>query len=57
VLEIKFYEENFLSIDCEKLPDWMTIEKNKKNALPISCKGDKNKSDYAQTIEEIAKLE
>jgi hypothetical protein len=25
VLEIKFYEENFLSVDCEKLPDWLKI--------------------------------
>jgi hypothetical protein len=35
VLEIKFYEENFLSIDCEKLPDWLKISpQNIKNSNP-----------------------
>lgn len=56
VLEIKFYEENFLSIDCEKLPDWLSIERKQKNTNIILSKNDNNKLDYPQSGEEITKL-
>lgn len=58
VLEIKFYEEKFLSIDCEKLPDWLSIEKKQKDTVKNYSKGGKkNELDYSQSIEEITKLE
>lgn len=39
------------------MPDWINIQKDKKTASLTPYKGDKNKSNYVQTIEEIAKSE